>query len=216
MKTDHSTELRTINRSPEFSITWQLTSCSTVYYKAVTSYTLFSVAINWQLNGASLTYVIFINLAHYYGKRPCKPCVWSTRDFARSQTNDSGIWPGNETCAHTYNNRKWRPSQWTAATECCEGLLSTRVKLTLWRHWVVGKLRAVMSIRFVLKSRWALEPFLSYHCLNKSCQGRKKIRKMALLLSHTFAFSCLPRGFWPLTSMSLVDHKGTQRGSLDA
>ena len=24
-------------------------------------------------------------------------------------------------------------------------------------------------------------------------------RKMALLLSHTFAFSCLPRGFWPLT-----------------
>ena len=23
-------------------------------------------------------------------------------------------------------------------------------------------------------------------------------RKMALLLSHTFVFSCLPRGFWPL------------------
>ena len=30
----------------------------------------------------------------------------------------------------------------------------------------------------------------------------------------TLAFSCLPRGFWPF--MSLVDHKGTQRGSLDA
>ena len=25
-----------------------------------------------------------------------------------------------------------------------------------------------------------------------------RMRKMALLLPHTFAFSCLPRGFWPL------------------
>ena len=25
---------------------------------------------------------MFINLAHYYGKRPCQPCSWSTRGFA--------------------------------------------------------------------------------------------------------------------------------------
>ena len=31
-----------------------------------------------------------------------------------------------------------------------------------------------------------------------SLLDKRRIRKMALLLSHTFAFSCLPRGFWPL------------------
>ena len=46
----------------------------------------------------------------------------------RSQTNERGIWPGNETsCAHAYKIRKWRPSQRTATTECCEWLLLTRV-----------------------------------------------------------------------------------------
>ena len=38
--------------------------------------------------------------------------------------------------------------------------------------------------------------------------------KMALSGPHTFAFSCLPRGFWPL--ICLADHKLTQRGSLGA
>ena len=63
--------------------------------------------------------VVLINLAHYYGK-------------PRSKTNDRGIWPGNETtCAHVYNIREWRPSQQTAATECCEWLLLARVNLKL-------------------------------------------------------------------------------------
>ena len=45
-----------------------------------------------------------------------------------SQTNERVIWPGNETsCAHAYKIRKWRPSQRTATTECCEWLLLTRV-----------------------------------------------------------------------------------------
>ena len=69
---------------------------------------------------------------HCYGKRPCQSCVGSTRDFACSQTNDHGIWPGNETtCAHAYKIRKWRPSQRTATTECCEWLLLTRVNMTV-------------------------------------------------------------------------------------
>ena len=34
--------------------------------------------------------------------------------------------------------------------------------------------------------------------LAKWSEQSKKTRKMALLLSHTFAFSCLSRGFWPL------------------
>ena len=40
----------------------------------------------------------------------------------------------------------------------------TRVPLKLWRRLVVGKLHAVMSINFVLKLRWVLEPFWSYRC----------------------------------------------------
>ena len=45
-------------------------------------------------------------------------------------------------------------------------------------------------------------------------EERKKIRKMALLLPHTFVFSCLPCGFWPLKSLG--DRKGTQTGSYTA
>ena len=39
-----------------------------------------------------------------------------------------------------------------------------------------------------------------YRCLTSGL-NKERIRKntkMALLLSHTFVFSCLPRGFWPL------------------
>ena len=41
---------------------------------------------------------------------------------------------------------------------------------------------------------------VSYRCLTKWSEQRKKerIRKMALLLPHTFVLNCLPRGFWPL------------------
>ena len=70
----------------------------------------------------------------YYGKRPYQPRAWfiSFVHECRSQTNERGIWPGNETsCAHAYKIRKWRPSQRTAATECCEWLLLTRVNLRL-------------------------------------------------------------------------------------
>ena len=48
--------------------------------------------------------------------------------YSRFQTNDRGLRSGNETsCAHAYKIRKWRPSQRTAASECCEWLLLTRV-----------------------------------------------------------------------------------------
>ena len=56
----------------------------------------------------------------------------SLEHYCRSQTNECGIWPGNETlCVHAYKIRKWRPSQQTATTECCEWLLLTRVNLKL-------------------------------------------------------------------------------------
>ena len=51
------------------------------------------------------TYVVFINLAHYYGKRPCQygasrmqllSLELSLEHKCRSQTNEHVIWPGNE------------------------------------------------------------------------------------------------------------------------
>ena len=60
-----------------------------------------------------------------------------------------------------------------------------------------------------------LEPFSSYRCLNKVVVTKKKrMRKIALVQPHTFAFSCLPRGCWAL--MSLADHKGNRKGRLGA
>ena len=156
-----------------------------------------------------LTYVVFISLAQCRGGKDRTSHHARSLVYSRFQTNDRDLWSGNETlCAHAYKIRKWRPKQRTAASECCEWLLLTRVNLKLWRRWVVGKLSAVMSIRFVLKSKWILEPFSSYHNLqsgrNKERKKERRIRKMALLLSHTFEFSCLPHGFWPLTWVLLI------------
>ena len=54
----------------------------------------------------------------------------------RSEINERGIWPGNETlCVHAYKIRKWCPSQRTATSECCEWLLLTRVNLRLLSGW---------------------------------------------------------------------------------
>ena len=58
------------------------------------------------------------------------------------------------------------------------------------------------------KHQFCAEPFSSYHRLTSGLNKEERIRKMALLLPHTFAFSCLPRGFW--ATMSLADHKSTQ------
>ena len=47
-----------------------------------------------------------INLAHYYGKRPSQPRAFPLCTKCRSETNERGIWPGNETlCAHAYKYR---------------------------------------------------------------------------------------------------------------
>ena len=45
-------------------------------------------------------------------------------------------------------------------------------------EWLVGKLHAVMSICYVLKSMWVLEPFLSYRCLNTSRNKETSVWKM--------------------------------------
>ena len=80
----------------------------------------------------------------------------------------------------------------------------TTVNLKLWSCWVVGKLRALTRIKFVLKWRWVLEPFSSYRRLTSGLNKEERTWKMALLLLHTFAFSYLPRGFWATISVLLL------------
>ena len=72
----------------------------------------------------------------------------------------------------------------------------------LIKRWVVVKLRAVINISFVIKWRWELEPFSRYRCLTKWSEQER--RKMALSVPHTFAFSCLSRGFWALIWVLLI------------
>ena len=151
-----------------------------------------------------LTYVVFINLAHYYWKRLCQPCAWSTHDFACALFSfpDQQAWyldwERDYMCA-CVQIIKWHPSQRTATTKCCEWLLLTRLNLKLWRRRVVVELRTVIRISFVLKWWWALKPFLRYRCWNiEGWTKKERTRKMALSWPHTFAFRCLPHGFWPL------------------
>ena len=119
-----------------------------------------------------LTYVVFINLAHYYGKKRCKPSAWSTCALVLFQTNGRGIWPGNDNaCAHAYKIRKWRPSQRAAAAVCWKSLVLVQSKL--WRRWVFMHLPAEIRDSFVLKLRWALQPILSYCCWTRKKEYEK-------------------------------------------
>ena len=101
------------------------------------------------------------------------------RDCAScTQTNDCGIWPGNETsCAHAYKIGKWHPSQQTTTTECCEWLLLTRANFKLSRRWVVIELRVVIRISFVLKWWWVLKTVFEISLLNIMVLTKKKNMK---------------------------------------
>ena len=80
------------------------------------------------------TYVVTIcNFEFCYKRRAIRACgSFPLCTKCRSQTNEHSIRPGNETsCAHAYKIRKWRLSQRTATTGCCEWLLLTRVNLRL-------------------------------------------------------------------------------------
>ena len=152
--------------------------------------------------------MVFISLAECRGgKRPCQPCVLPAGHFAcvlvslPDQRPWSLVWERDFVCA-CVQNLKWRPKQRTAASECCEWLLLTRVNLKLWRHWVVVELRAVISISFVLKWRWVLlnrlRDIIVEHSGLNNLERKKEYEKWHFHDRTLFAFSCLPRGFWPL------------------
>ena len=86
-----------------------------------------------------------------------------------------------------------------------------------WPGWILGyedaewlESCAVMSICFVLKSRWVLE-LLS---LVEQSHNRERIRKMALLLLHSFAFSCIVCGFWATIWVLLITKEPKEEASV--
>ena len=110
-------------------------------------------------------------------------------------------WSGNKTsCAHACKIRNGALSNGQQ--------LLTWVNLTLWSlwRWVIVELRAVISISFVLKWRWALKAVFEISLLQdwRLNEERKKNTKMALSLPHTFAFGCLPRRFWATIWVLLI------------
>ena len=99
---------------------------------------IFSVATSRQLNAVRYL-LMFISLAQCCGgKRPCQLMMHTahwwfclcTSLASRQMTVVSGLGTRLRVC----KNRKWHPKQWTAASECCEWLLLTKVNLKLWRH----------------------------------------------------------------------------------
>ena len=95
-------------------------------------------------------------------------------------------------CTHAYKITKWRPTQRTAVAVCLEFSIAA----------LVNSYDDTMDQEnFVLR----YESFACYnhgeylsHSRDILVDERKNLRitKMALSLPHTFAFSCLPRGFW--------------------
>ena len=84
-------------------------------------------------------------------------------------------------------------TQRTAAAECW---LLTKVN-HLWRHWVVVELCAVVSISFVLKSQWALEPHSHYlcYCWLAKWLKQRKCRKNNTFLLHTSYIAVFRKDF---------------------
>ena len=68
----------------------------------------------------------------------------------------------------------------------------------MWRHY--GAVLTVKGLYYVPLTLFCnICTALAFLVTNIAVVTRKKERmqKMALSLPHTFAFSCLPRGFWP-------------------
>ena len=84
----------------------------------------------------------------------------------------------------------------------CEWLLLTRVNFEAMKSLSGWEAAHSDKHQFHAKIKVSILAVFELSLLDKWSEQRKKKeekrQKMALLLSHTFAFSCLPRGFWTL------------------
>ena len=101
---------------------------------------------------------------------------------------------------NAYNIWKWRPMQQTAPRQCCEQLrefgamktLSGRIAPHCDKHQFCDKM---------MVSTWTV---FELPLFEQSGRNEERITKMALLLPHTFAFSCLSHSFWALIRVLLI------------
>ena len=117
---------------------------------------IFSVAINWQLNAAP--YLCGVHKPCPLLRLETMPCSASgqlviplvtslgTRLLVRVRTKlQNGVFCSGQ------------------QPQCCKWLLLSRVKLKLWRRWLVVEFHVVTRISFVLKWR-VLKPFARHRC----------------------------------------------------
>ena len=88
--------------------------------------------------------VVFINLAHYYGKRLCQPCTLSTRDFAPSssgQEAEAVVQPAREDSSDARSEREegcQSPERLPQPHQTSQGEandLAGEVRMFLWSSW---------------------------------------------------------------------------------
>ena len=147
-----------------------------------------------------LTYVVFINLAHYYGKRPWQLCVWSTSDFACAVVSFPDqwlwylVWERDYMCACIQNYKMA-----SFATDSNYRVLwmafVDQGEFEAMKNWVVVELHAVISISFVLKWRWVLKSLPDIIVEPNGLNKKERIRKMALLLPHTLRLAVVRVAF---------------------
>ena len=133
-----------------------------------------SIVISKQLNAAPYLRHKPWQLLREEPKGSCTYQPYSTRDFTYSslapQTNDCGLWFGNETtCAHAFNVRKWRPSNRQQAGRAENSFINQDEFVAIKTLSDCEAPRCdIISTSFVIKWRWELEPFSRYRCLTNS------------------------------------------------
>ena len=95
-------------------------------------------------------------------------------------------------CTHAYKITKWRPTQRTAAAVRLEFIIA------LVNSYEDTMDQGNFAMRYESFSCYNHGEYLS-HSRDILVDERKKERKNnknGTFVTHTFAFSCLPRGFW--------------------
>ena len=137
------------------------------------------------------TYGTSLGNYYVYEKRPCQP--YSTRNF---------------TCALVTLPDQWLWSLVWERDYVCACIQHLKMaSYAMDSNW--AELRTALSIRVKLRVVMALSTWTVFEISMLNFVVLTRRRKMTLVQPHTFAFNCLPCGFWAL--VSLADHKETQR-----
>ena len=151
-----------------------------------------------------LTYIVSMSLSHNHGKRPFQSC-WSTRTISHvhqscSQTNHRGYWFGNENGRTSLKNGVLRNGQQPGSAGNSFFDYSEFEAMKSLSGWVAARCDEHQFHAKIKVSTWAVFEL----SLFEQSRNEERIWKMAILLTHTFAFSCLLRGFWATIWVLLI------------